>query len=128
MLRCVASTLGMPPHRQMTIATKATESRRLLDTEMEQTEELLAKKRAHVERQESIQLDVKEVTKVFLCDICNKQYSKVGARREQVVLAFALSVSLSLSLSLPLSLSLYISIFIYLALSVCLRLSLSLSL
>ena len=61
----------------MEIATKATESRRLLDTEVEQTEELLAKKQAKVERDAEIKKEVTEINKVFLCELCNKQYTKV---------------------------------------------------
>ena len=75
--------LNPSPASKVEIVTKATESRRLLDTEVEQTEELLARKQAQVEREQGIEKEVKEINKVFLCELCNKQYTKVGVKAIQ---------------------------------------------
>ncbi|KAH6835927.1 D111/G-patch domain-containing protein [Perilla frutescens var. hirtella] len=48
--------------------------RRKLDIEVEETEELVKKREVIAEREQKIQSEVKEIRKVFYCDLCNKQY------------------------------------------------------
>ncbi|XP_038981359.1 G patch domain-containing protein 8 isoform X2 [Phoenix dactylifera] len=48
--------------------------RRRLDIELEETEELVRKREVLAEREQKIQTEVKEIKKVFFCDLCNKQY------------------------------------------------------
>ncbi|GER36458.1 D111/G-patch domain-containing protein [Striga asiatica] len=48
--------------------------RRKLDIEVEETEELAKKREVIAEREQRIQSDVKEIRKVFFCELCNKQY------------------------------------------------------
>ncbi|XP_062003301.1 uncharacterized protein LOC133720835 isoform X2 [Rosa rugosa] len=48
--------------------------RRKLDVEMEETEEHAKKREVLAEREQKIQTEVKEIRKVFYCDLCNKQY------------------------------------------------------
>ncbi|XP_010918538.1 uncharacterized protein [Elaeis guineensis] len=48
--------------------------RRKLDIELEETEELVKKREVLAEREQKIQTEVKEIKKVFFCDLCNKQY------------------------------------------------------
>ncbi|XP_073024508.1 uncharacterized protein [Primulina eburnea] len=48
--------------------------RRKLDIEVEETEELAKKREVIAEREQKIQSEVKEIRKVFFCDLCNKQY------------------------------------------------------
>ncbi|PKA59656.1 SURP and G-patch domain-containing protein 1-like protein [Apostasia shenzhenica] len=48
--------------------------RRKLDVELEETEELTKKREVIAEREQKIQTEVKEIKKVFYCNLCNKQY------------------------------------------------------
>nr|GMD47118.1 G patch domain-containing protein 8 [Ipomoea batatas] len=48
--------------------------RKRLDIEVEETEELAKKREVLAEREQKIQTEVKEIRKVFFCDLCNKQY------------------------------------------------------
>ncbi|XP_038718449.1 G patch domain-containing protein 8 [Tripterygium wilfordii] len=48
--------------------------RRRLDIELEETEENAKKREVLAEREQKIQSEVKEIRKVFYCDLCNKQY------------------------------------------------------
>ncbi|KAL9141111.1 hypothetical protein ABFS82_14G081600 [Erythranthe guttata] len=48
--------------------------RRKLDIEFEETEELAKKREVIAEREQKIQTEVKEIRKVFYCELCNKQY------------------------------------------------------
>ncbi|KAI9393805.1 hypothetical protein POPTR_005G002700v4 [Populus trichocarpa] len=48
--------------------------RRKLDIEVEETEEHTKKREVLAEREQKIQTEVKEIRKVFFCDLCNKQY------------------------------------------------------
>uniref|UniRef100_A0A2N9GUE8 G-patch domain-containing protein n=1 Tax=Fagus sylvatica TaxID=28930 RepID=A0A2N9GUE8_FAGSY len=48
--------------------------RRKLDVEVEETEEQAKKREVLAEREQKIQTEVKEIRKVFYCDLCNKQY------------------------------------------------------
>ncbi|CAO2836845.1 unnamed protein product [Amaranthus hypochondriacus] len=48
--------------------------RRKLDIEVEETEEVARKREVIAEREQKIQTEVKEIHKVFFCDLCNKQY------------------------------------------------------
>eukprot|EP00043_Microstomoeca_roanoka_P003586 m.44690 g.44690 ORF g.44690 m.44690 type:complete len:397 (-) comp12122_c0_seq5:1622-2812(-) len=60
------------------IAAKTTEMRRLLDTEIEQTEELLQQKKAKAEKEETIKKELADMNKGFFCDVCNKGYTKMS--------------------------------------------------
>ncbi|KAI4301651.1 hypothetical protein L6164_034907 [Bauhinia variegata] len=48
--------------------------RKKLDVELEETEEHVKKREVLAEREQKIQTEVKEIRKVFYCDLCNKQY------------------------------------------------------
>ncbi|KAK9161880.1 hypothetical protein Syun_008221 [Stephania yunnanensis] len=48
--------------------------RKKLDVELEETEEHAKKREVVAEREQKIQSEVKEIRKVFYCDLCNKQY------------------------------------------------------
>ncbi|ERN02046.1 hypothetical protein AMTR_s00045p00127020 [Amborella trichopoda] len=48
--------------------------RRKLDVELEETEEHAKKREVIAEREQKIQTEVKEIRKVFFCELCNKQY------------------------------------------------------
>ncbi|PPD84999.1 hypothetical protein GOBAR_DD18071 [Gossypium barbadense] len=48
--------------------------RRKLDIEVEETEEHAKKREVLAEREQKIQTEVKEIRKVFYCELCNKQY------------------------------------------------------
>ncbi|KAL2511774.1 G-patch domain-containing protein [Abeliophyllum distichum] len=48
--------------------------RRKLEIEVEETEELARKREVIAEREQKIQSEVKEIRKVFHCELCNKQY------------------------------------------------------
>lgn len=48
--------------------------RKKLDVELEETEEHAKKREVIAEREQKIQTEVKEIRKVFYCDLCNKQY------------------------------------------------------
>nr|AFK47303.1 unknown [Lotus japonicus] len=48
--------------------------RKKLDAELEETEENVRKREVLAEREQKIQTEVKEIRKVFYCDLCNKQY------------------------------------------------------
>ncbi|KAG6437331.1 hypothetical protein SASPL_102245 [Salvia splendens] len=48
--------------------------RRKLDIEVAETEDLVKKREVIAERERKIQSEVKEIRKVFYCDLCNKQY------------------------------------------------------
>ncbi|XP_054793203.1 uncharacterized protein LOC129321181 isoform X3 [Prosopis cineraria] len=48
--------------------------RKKLDIELEETEENMRKREVLAEREQKIQTEVKEIRKVFFCDLCNKQY------------------------------------------------------
>ncbi|KAI3448428.1 hypothetical protein Pfo_005093 [Paulownia fortunei] len=48
--------------------------RRKLEIEVEETEELAKKREVIAEREQKIQSEVKEIRKVFYCELCNKQY------------------------------------------------------
>lgn len=48
--------------------------RKKLDVELEDTEEHARKREVLAEREQKIQTEVKEIRKVFFCDLCNKQY------------------------------------------------------
>ncbi|XP_010241427.1 PREDICTED: G patch domain-containing protein 8-like isoform X1 [Nelumbo nucifera] len=48
--------------------------RKKLDIELEETEENAKKREVMAEREQKIQTEVKEIQKVFYCDLCNKQY------------------------------------------------------
>ncbi|KAF8038594.1 hypothetical protein BT93_B1199 [Corymbia citriodora subsp. variegata] len=48
--------------------------RRKLEIEIEETEEQVKKREVMAEREHKIQSEVKEIRKVFYCDLCNKQY------------------------------------------------------
>ncbi|XP_015584652.2 G patch domain-containing protein 8 isoform X2 [Ricinus communis] len=48
--------------------------RKKLDIEIEETEEHAKKREVLAEREQKIQTEVKEIRKVFYCDLCNKQY------------------------------------------------------
>ncbi|XP_059652195.1 uncharacterized protein LOC132299526 [Cornus florida] len=48
--------------------------RKKLDIELEETEEVAKKREVLAEREQKIQTEVKEIRKVFYCELCNKQY------------------------------------------------------
>ncbi|KAL5700580.1 hypothetical protein ACHQM5_026007 [Ranunculus cassubicifolius] len=48
--------------------------RKKLDVELEETEEHAKKREVIAEREQKIQTEVKEIRKVFYCDLCSKQY------------------------------------------------------
>ncbi|KAH7571242.1 hypothetical protein ACOSP7_013627 [Xanthoceras sorbifolium] len=48
--------------------------RKKLEIEVEDTEENAKKREVLAEREQKIQTEVKEIRKVFYCDLCNKQY------------------------------------------------------
>ncbi|CAK9187980.1 unnamed protein product [Ilex paraguariensis] len=48
--------------------------RKKLDVELEETEEISKKREVIAEREQKIQTEVKEIRKVFHCELCNKQY------------------------------------------------------
>ncbi|KAK2976327.1 hypothetical protein RJ640_008781 [Escallonia rubra] len=48
--------------------------RKKLDIEVEETDEIAKKREVMAEREQKIQTEVKEIRKVFYCDLCNKQY------------------------------------------------------
>ncbi|KAL6324072.1 hypothetical protein AAG906_006343 [Vitis piasezkii] len=48
--------------------------RKKLDIELEETEEHAKKREVVAEREQKIQTEVKEIRKVFYCELCNKQY------------------------------------------------------
>ncbi|KAG6552465.1 hypothetical protein Mapa_005885 [Marchantia paleacea] len=48
--------------------------RKKLEVELETTEELAKKREVEAEREQKIQTEVKEIRKVFYCELCNKQY------------------------------------------------------
>ncbi|XP_065875736.1 uncharacterized protein [Euphorbia lathyris] len=48
--------------------------RKKLEIELEETEEHAKKREVLAEREQKIQTEVKEIRKVFYCDLCNKQY------------------------------------------------------
>ncbi|XP_062158500.1 uncharacterized protein LOC133865977 [Alnus glutinosa] len=48
--------------------------RRKLEVEVDETEEHTKKREVLAEREQKIQTEVKEIRKVFYCDLCNKQY------------------------------------------------------
>ncbi|XP_063943724.1 uncharacterized protein LOC108205804 isoform X3 [Daucus carota subsp. sativus] len=48
--------------------------RKKLDIEVEETEEIAKKREVLAEREQKIQTEVKEIRKVFFCELCNKQY------------------------------------------------------
>ncbi|WCJ26830.1 D111/G-patch domain-containing protein [Euphorbia peplus] len=48
--------------------------RKKLEIELEDTEENAKKREVLAEREQKIQTEVKEIRKVFYCDLCNKQY------------------------------------------------------
>ncbi|XP_057963161.1 uncharacterized protein LOC131154417 [Malania oleifera] len=48
--------------------------RKKLDVEVEETEEHAKKREVIAEREQKIQTEVKEIRKVFYCELCNKQY------------------------------------------------------
>jgi vacuolar-type H+-ATPase subunit I/STV1 len=48
--------------------------RKKLEVEVEETEELTKKREVVAEREQKIQSEVKEIRKVFFCELCNKQY------------------------------------------------------
>ncbi|XP_057494363.1 uncharacterized protein LOC130779663 [Actinidia eriantha] len=48
--------------------------RKKLDIEVEETEEIAKKREVIAEREQKIQTEVKEIRKVFYCELCNKQY------------------------------------------------------
>ncbi|AED93588.1 unnamed protein product [Arabidopsis thaliana] len=51
--------------------------RKKLDIEIEETEEIAKKREVLAEREQKIQSDVKEIRKVFYCELCSKQYRTV---------------------------------------------------
>ncbi|XP_042392782.1 G patch domain-containing protein 8-like isoform X1 [Zingiber officinale] len=48
--------------------------RRKLDVELAETEENIKKREVVAEREQKIESEVKEIKKVFFCNLCNKQY------------------------------------------------------
>lgn len=48
--------------------------RKKLEVELEETEELVKRREVEAEREQKIQSEVKEIRKVFFCELCNKQY------------------------------------------------------
>ncbi|XP_021621266.1 G patch domain-containing protein 8 isoform X2 [Manihot esculenta] len=48
--------------------------RKKLEVEIEETEDHAKKREVLAEREQKIQTEVKEIKKVFYCDLCNKQY------------------------------------------------------
>ncbi|KAK1294459.1 putative WRKY transcription factor 42 [Acorus calamus] len=48
--------------------------RKKLEVEIKETEELVKKREVIAEREQRIQSEVKEIKKVFFCELCNKQY------------------------------------------------------
>nr|XP_043628765.1 G patch domain-containing protein 8 [Erigeron canadensis]XP_043628766.1 G patch domain-containing protein 8 [Erigeron canadensis] len=48
--------------------------RKKLDIELEETEEIAKKREVIADREQKIQTEVKEIRKVFYCELCNKQY------------------------------------------------------
>uniref|UniRef100_A0A7N0U784 G-patch domain-containing protein n=1 Tax=Kalanchoe fedtschenkoi TaxID=63787 RepID=A0A7N0U784_KALFE len=48
--------------------------RKKLEIELEETEENVKKREVIAEREQKIQTEVKEIRKVFYCDLCHKQY------------------------------------------------------
>ncbi|KAK1418298.1 hypothetical protein QVD17_27441 [Tagetes erecta] len=48
--------------------------RRKLDIELEETEEIAKKREVMADREHKIQTEVKEIRKVFYCELCDKQY------------------------------------------------------
>ena len=48
--------------------------RRLLESELEETEELRLRREAKAAKEESIRRDVTDILRPFFCEICQKQY------------------------------------------------------
>ncbi|KAD0514133.1 hypothetical protein E3N88_44143 [Mikania micrantha] len=48
--------------------------RKKLDIELEETEEIAKKREVMADREHKIQTEVKEIRKVFYCELCDKQY------------------------------------------------------
>ncbi|KAI3704151.1 hypothetical protein L1987_74366 [Smallanthus sonchifolius] len=48
--------------------------RKKLDIELEETEEIAKKREVMADREHKIQTEVKEIQKVFYCELCDKQY------------------------------------------------------
>ena len=57
---------------------EAAKERKKLDTEVQQTRELIAKKKKQAAQQVKVQQTLKNQNKQFYCDWCNKQYKTVG--------------------------------------------------
>ncbi|KNC76852.1 hypothetical protein SARC_10672, partial [Sphaeroforma arctica JP610] len=62
---------------EITTAGQATESRKQLMSEIEETEELKDKRKLEVEKKEEIDKEIKKVNEVFYCADCVKQYVTV---------------------------------------------------
>ena len=49
-----------------------------MDVEIDQTSEIIQKKKEATDRQESIEIDLIRMTQEFYCDICDKRYKNVS--------------------------------------------------
>eukprot|EP00008_Paramoeba_atlantica_P008648 CAMPEP_0201490576 /NCGR_PEP_ID=MMETSP0151_2-20130828/26641_1 /ASSEMBLY_ACC=CAM_ASM_000257 /TAXON_ID=200890 /ORGANISM="Paramoeba atlantica, Strain 621/1 / CCAP 1560/9" /LENGTH=282 /DNA_ID=CAMNT_0047876577 /DNA_START=35 /DNA_END=883 /DNA_ORIENTATION=+ len=56
----------------------ATEQRRLLETEKEETEQLIEKRRQKAEQKENKEQAVTKMVRPFYCELCDKQYKNVA--------------------------------------------------
>jgi len=64
--------------REDAILAEVAAVRKLMEVEVEETDELRAQREAKAQRDEEIKRDVAEITKVFLCELCEKQYKKAS--------------------------------------------------
>jgi hypothetical protein len=60
------------------MSAHCTKERRKLDSEIEQTAMLVAKKKAHLQKEEELKATIQEQNREFYCEICDKQYKTVG--------------------------------------------------
>lgn len=59
-------------------AEDATRSRKLLDVEVEETENIKKQRQEKAQREESLKKEIKEMNREFYCELCDKQYKTVG--------------------------------------------------
>ncbi|KAH7436473.1 hypothetical protein KP509_05G021500 [Ceratopteris richardii] len=73
--KCRDAKLGLGKQEQDDFYTaEENVHRKKLEVELEETEELAKKREVEAEREQKIQSEVKEIRKVFYCELCNKQY------------------------------------------------------
>ncbi|XP_078169288.1 D111/G-patch domain-containing protein isoform X2 [Carex rostrata] len=70
------SKLGVGKQEEDEYFTSETNvQRKKLEVELEETEEHVQKREVMAEREHRIQTEVKEIKKIFFCDLCHKQYN-----------------------------------------------------